>query len=107
MNGSFMSDVSAKPGVPVVVRLSPSGAGKRTGAPAARPKVRALPGGAGKVCGWCGPHLRAATDAGLPCDEAMNLPQPGAPAAFDRDAPLSDRSKTEVLCRPKIWFTTA
>lgn len=43
---------------------------------------------------------RAATDAGLPCNEAMILPQRGAPAAFDWDAPMSDRSKTEVLCRP-------
>ncbi|WP_191969739.1 hypothetical protein [Neorhizobium galegae] len=50
---------------------------------------------------------RAAPDAGLPCDEAMILPQRGAPAAFDRDAPMSDRSKTEVLCRPTIWFTAA
>ncbi|NTE89346.1 hypothetical protein [Agrobacterium rubi] len=50
---------------------------------------------------------RAATDAGLPCDEAMILPQRGAKAAFDRGAPMSDRSKTEVLCRPTIWFTTA
>lgn len=47
---------------------------------------------------------RAATDAGLPCNEAMLLPQRGAPAAFDRDALMSDRSKTEVLCRPTIWF---
>jgi hypothetical protein len=37
----------------------------------------------------------------------MILPQRGAPAAFDRDAPMSDRSKTEVLCRPTIWFTAA
>lgn len=59
------------------------------------------------VCGRCGPHLRAATDAGLPCNEVMILPQRGAPAAFDRDAPMSDRSKTEELCRPTIWFTTA
>ncbi|BCH62439.1 hypothetical protein RvVAT039_pl08250 (plasmid) [Agrobacterium vitis] len=59
------------------------------------------------VCGWCCPHLRAATDADLPCDEARILPQRGAPAAFDRDAPMSDRSKTEVLCRPTIWSTTA
>ncbi|MVA59301.1 hypothetical protein [Agrobacterium vitis] len=51
--------------------------------------------------------MRAATDAGLPCDEAMILPQRGAPAAFDRDAPMSDRNKTEVLCRLTIWFTTA
>ncbi|MGV1832745.1 hypothetical protein [Agrobacterium vitis] len=72
-----MSDVSAKPGVPVVVRLSPSGAGKRTWAPAARPKVRALARGARTVCGLCCPHLRAAPDAGLPCDEAMILPQRG------------------------------
>ncbi|WP_312809022.1 hypothetical protein [Agrobacterium cavarae] len=50
---------------------------------------------------------RAATDAGLPCDEAMILPQRGAKAAFDRDAPMSDRNKTEVLCRPMIWSTTA
>ncbi|MBF2714297.1 hypothetical protein [Agrobacterium vitis] len=59
------------------------------------------------VCGWRCPHLRAATDAGLPCNEAMILPQRGAPAAFDRDAPMSDRNKTEVLCRLTIWFTTA
>jgi hypothetical protein len=50
---------------------------------------------------------RAATDAGLPCDDAMILPQRGATAAFDRDAPMSDRSKTEVLCRPTIWFSAA
>jgi hypothetical protein len=37
----------------------------------------------------------------------MILPQRGAKAAFDRDAPMSDRSKTEVLCRPTNWFTTA
>jgi hypothetical protein len=37
----------------------------------------------------------------------MILPQRGAPAAFDRDVPMSDRSKTEVLCRPTIWFTAA
>ncbi|MCM2476396.1 hypothetical protein HGO38_23315 [Rhizobium sp. CG5] len=34
----------------------------------------------------------------------MILPQRGAKAAFDRGAPMSDRSKTEVLCRPTIWF---
>lgn len=93
------------PGCRLFVRLSPSGAGKRTWASAARPKVRALPGGERKVCGWCCPRMRAATDAGLPCDEAVTLPQRGAPAAFDRDVPMSDRSKTEVLCRVRtIWF---
>ncbi|WP_156393848.1 MULTISPECIES: hypothetical protein [unclassified Rhizobium] len=102
-----MSDVSAKPGVPVVVRLSPSGAGKRTWAPAARPKVRALPEERRRFADGAARIKRAATDAGLPCDAAMNLPQRGAKAAFDRDAPMSDRSKTEVLCRPTIWSTTA
>ena len=51
------------------------------------------------VCGWCCPLQRAATDAGLTCDDAMILPPRGAPAAFDRDAPMSDSNKTEVLCR--------
>lgn len=50
---------------------------------------------------------RAALNAGLPCDETMTLPQRGAKAAFDRNAPMSDRSKTEVLCQPTIWSTTA
>lgn len=63
--------------------------------------------GARTVCGWCSPLKRAATDAGLPYDAAMILPQHGAKAAFDRDAPMSDRSKTEGLCRPTIWVTAA
>ncbi len=63
--------------------------------------------GARKVCGWCCPPRQGCAGREPPCDEAMILQQRGAPAAFDRDAPCQTAAKTEVLCRPTVWFTTA
>jgi hypothetical protein len=38
-------------------------------------------------------------------DDAVILAQRGAIAAFYRDAPMADRSKTEVLCRANGFIT--
>lgn len=69
------------------------GCGRKDMALAARPKVRALPDQARKGCGRGEPlSERFVTDAALPCAVAVILPQRGATAAFDREAPMSDRS---------------
>ncbi len=105
MIGSFMSDVFSEARGAGCCPAQPSGAGKRDMGVSGPAQGQGVAGGARKVCGRCCPRLRAATDAGLPCDEALLLPQRGAPAAFDRVAPMSDRSKTDVLCRQTIWYS--
>jgi hypothetical protein len=78
MIGSFMSDVSAKPGVPVVVRLSPSGCGQKDMGVSGPAQGQGIAKRSGDGLRMVRPAFkRAAPDAGLPCDEAMILPQCG------------------------------